>query len=453
MIRSRAAFLVAWLLAALLFPHEPAAQTAWDTVHSSASLSFGHANNTIAQTNANAGTWKSAIGTTSHSSGKYYLEMTILSNEQGGWIAGFTNSSSVSSTFCGNSASVSFGYQAYASAAGGYGFTGGTQNWVNVGWPVWGVVVELAVDVGNSLAWARTDRNANWNGSGTANPATGTGGYTFTASGALFPCWSGEEATGTNMDAASLNAGGYAFAGTIPSGFSAWDTTTPGSGGIQGTHGPSTWSPTNKNAGTVLSNANLTATSGSASSTEQAFTSSGYNGGRVYLEVTQQYNSDNTHSGWIAGTEPLSGCCPTGGQPGTGGVGYIGGGNNGGLQLWATQTNPSGTTLPGPLGNTHVIAYAINVDLGLIWQKDLTAAANWNALSIGNPATNAGGWPIQSLSDVYAEWSGVNNNGNSAGTINFGASAFTGTIPSGFSAWDATGGGSSYMPFFTPGPF
>lgn len=82
-------------------------------------------------------------------------------------------------------------------------------------------VVSLAVDFTNNRAWVKTD-NGNWNGSGTANPATNTGGADISAivSGGIMLMFQAE----TINDAATINLGGSAFVYTMPSGFSSWDT-------------------------------------------------------------------------------------------------------------------------------------------------------------------------------------------------------------------------------------
>lgn len=82
-------------------------------------------------------------------------------------------------------------------------------------------IIGCAVDLSAQLVWFRIAPSGNWNGSGTANPATGTGGISISAvSGALFPGMAGGSA-----DVVLANFGGSAFSGTVPSGFtSGWPT-------------------------------------------------------------------------------------------------------------------------------------------------------------------------------------------------------------------------------------
>jgi hypothetical protein len=97
----------------------------------------------------------------------------------------------------------------------------------NIGALVNGSIVGIAVDLDARQGFARLCPSGNWNGSATANPATGVGGVDLSAAGlgagidvypvALF---------NTTSDAATGNFGGTAFSGTVPSGYtSGWDDT------------------------------------------------------------------------------------------------------------------------------------------------------------------------------------------------------------------------------------
>jgi hypothetical protein len=83
-----------------------------------------------------------------------------------------------------------------------------------------GDVIGVAVDVTAQLVWFRVAPSGNWNSSGTANPATGTGGFsinTVNLSAALFPL----VAPGASGDGATANFGASSFTGSVPSGFAA----------------------------------------------------------------------------------------------------------------------------------------------------------------------------------------------------------------------------------------
>lgn len=81
-----------------------------------------------------------------------------------------------------------------------------------------GAAIDVAVDFAAKLIWYRIAPAGNWNGSGTANPATGAGGLSIAAiaTGPLYALFSG----GTS-DKITANFGDSAFSGAVPSGFTA----------------------------------------------------------------------------------------------------------------------------------------------------------------------------------------------------------------------------------------
>jgi hypothetical protein len=98
---------------------------------------------------------------------------------------------------------------------------GSAVSGVSVGsWTSSSQIVCVAVDFSNRLIWFRVNAG-NWNGSGTANPATGTGGISLTgslASGALFGV--GSMNTGfTGGELLTANFGATSFSQSVPSGF------------------------------------------------------------------------------------------------------------------------------------------------------------------------------------------------------------------------------------------
>lgn len=83
-----------------------------------------------------------------------------------------------------------------------------------------GTVVNLAIDLTAGLFWAKSTVMVNWNNSGTANPATGTGGVSLAALGGahnLYPAVN----VGSNGEALTANFGDSAFSGAVPTGFTA----------------------------------------------------------------------------------------------------------------------------------------------------------------------------------------------------------------------------------------
>jgi hypothetical protein len=92
-------------------------------------------------------------------------------------------------------------------------FTGSTLGIISPG-----AVIGVAVDFTGKLIWYRVAPAGNWNGSGTANPATATGGLNIAsiATGPLYALM----ASGTS-DKLTANFGDAAFSGAVPSGFTA----------------------------------------------------------------------------------------------------------------------------------------------------------------------------------------------------------------------------------------
>ena len=114
-------------------------------------------------------------------------------------------------------------------SAGVTGVTGGGSMFVNgalqsgaLGVRANGNILGVAVDLDAKLIWYRVAPSGNWNGSGTANPATGTGGHNIAAlSLPLYPYMGfAGSAVGQVITA---NFGASTFSGLVPSGFtSGW---------------------------------------------------------------------------------------------------------------------------------------------------------------------------------------------------------------------------------------
>lgn len=164
-------------------------------------------------------------GTTSQTTGKFYFEVTAISRDiNGSFLIGLANATQ----------SLSAGINTTVNAVGCQmtpGNTGATlRNNVNLGND--GVSstdtqIGIAIDLGALKIWSqRVPGVANWNsqGIGSANPATGTGGYSLAGfTGPFFICF--QTGGAAPVDSATLNAGGSAFTGAVPSGFTAWDAT------------------------------------------------------------------------------------------------------------------------------------------------------------------------------------------------------------------------------------
>jgi hypothetical protein len=185
----------------------------WNPSDKSANMVLSNGNLSATSAIAN---YVGARGTNGLTSGKAYFETTWTGS-------GFTGFSGI-------------GLATAAAAVGGGVSAGGvvaadiTGNiWTNgasgVG-PIAGLAsgdrICVAVDFGNHNIWFRTN-GGNWNGSGTANPSTNTGGLSISGQiggAAAFPYI----ASGNTVTTGTANFGATAFAQAVPSGFSSWNS-------------------------------------------------------------------------------------------------------------------------------------------------------------------------------------------------------------------------------------
>ena len=191
--------------------------TTWNPSDKSSGITLSNANLTATDTvTANS---NSVRTTTSASGGKLYFEITATTSSND-WAVGMTNG-----TF---SLTLSEGLGGDANGIGFYNvsptqaiYYNATELSIGSTAGATGDVIYGAVDLTNQLLWISSPvmRAASfpWNNSNTANPATGVGGVSFAGIGCpCFITFNSEEAS-----AATLNAGGP-FAGTVPTGFAAW---------------------------------------------------------------------------------------------------------------------------------------------------------------------------------------------------------------------------------------
>jgi hypothetical protein len=189
--------------------------TTWGTFNAGGSLSNGSLsfNNPTTITN-----WLDVLAnSTGHSSGKYYAEFTTDTNALGDTNTVFGISTTLpngSTNFPGHDATSvgafitpGTGVQLFTNSAGpaiySYPFTRGAT-------------FQMAVDMSANLFWVNVD-NGNWNGSPSANPATGTGGFSFSLGAAAFPV-----AAMKHQGIVTANFGAFGYHFTPPGGFGNW---------------------------------------------------------------------------------------------------------------------------------------------------------------------------------------------------------------------------------------
>jgi len=155
------------------------------------------------------------------SSGKYYFEATFtLKNNVGA--NGGLGISTFASTYTGMGNNATTGSMLFWQSGNAY--TNGSPAGVTITALIQGQVMCLAVDLDNRKIWFRNGAAGNWNQSGTANPATNTGGITI-PSGTMVPIVVFGSSGGVAGNVITANFGATTFTGTAPSGFtSGWPT-------------------------------------------------------------------------------------------------------------------------------------------------------------------------------------------------------------------------------------
>lgn len=184
----------------------PFTATTWNSADKSALLTLSNGNLT-----AVVGTGGGGVRTvSSRTSGKYYWEVLIST-----WAVNQTGAGIELGTV--SLAGAGVAGQAYVFKTGGIWIN--TTTAANLGALVAGTVLGFAVDLTAKVFSARVCPAGNWNGSGTANPATGAGALNISAisTGPLFPFFVGSNPG----DACTANFGASAFSGVVPSGYTA----------------------------------------------------------------------------------------------------------------------------------------------------------------------------------------------------------------------------------------
>jgi hypothetical protein len=192
---------------------EPAGgATTWNPSDATGTITFSNGNLT-AQSGASGQAVRSNYGAVA---GKLYWEYTVTTPNS--VALGIGNSSTVLSTV------ASTGVNSCIFNVNGQIVVNNTTVIGNIGVVSSGAIIGVALDVVNQLIWFRNGASGSWNAtSGSANnPATGTGGISISAiaSGALYALFAAAGA----VAAATANFGASGFAGTVPSGFTAWNT-------------------------------------------------------------------------------------------------------------------------------------------------------------------------------------------------------------------------------------
>lgn len=209
-----------------------------------------------------------------------------------------------------------------------------------------------------------------------------------------------------------------------------WIALYPGNYDTQSPSSPNMWDAATVTAVT-LSGGNLVATNTGTTSADQgvhvAF-ASGRTSGKYYFEgtLTSVYAAGNygIGVGTIASTFTNMGTSAI-----TGALVYHVSGN-----IWANGST-TGSNI-GVIGSTSIIGVAVDLDNRKIWFKKVSGApGNWNGSGAADPATNVGGITVPAGTMVpFLTFGGSSGTAGIVHTVNFGASSFTGAVPSGFTS-------------------
>ncbi len=187
--------------------------TTWNPADKSSNINLSNNNLTAQCSNTTIG---GVRGTSSRKVGKLYFEI-----KNTGSSAGTSTAIGIGTSTASFTAGLGGGWvNAFVLQEQSIAFFNGSNLGSSASFPTASQVACFAIDLTNSRAWVRNGSGI-WNNSGSANPATNVGGVNISA---VFPTspafiFSTYNATAPVM---VLNAGGAAFAQTVPSGFSAW---------------------------------------------------------------------------------------------------------------------------------------------------------------------------------------------------------------------------------------
>lgn len=184
----------------------------------------------------------------------------------------------------------------------------------------------------------------------------------------------------------------------------------------------------------TISGGGLTATNTGTTSTDQGARShTTKNAGKFYFEVTLTTLLSGDNVGVGVATHDSS-FTNIGNNATTGSMMYP---NFGGGAVYANGSQVPAAALGARLSG-DVIGIAVDCDNDKIWFKKVNGTpTNWNGSLNGDPASGTGSVTLTStaIEPICAFGGGAGNSGNSF-DFNFGDSAFTGSLPSGFtSGW------------------
>lgn len=185
--------------------------TTWNPADKAANITLTSTNHIASH---DAGAQSGVRGTTSHNTGKWYLEYSAITSGQNihlglgtaaEAITGGTFTASVG-VLAGSDTGTATIYDAFNSSSNSF-VTGLASS-----------VIALAVDLGTNKFWMRKG-SGSWFGTTTGDPVAETNGVDISGrAAALFPFLALQD-----LGAVTINCGDSAFAQSVPSGYVGWD--------------------------------------------------------------------------------------------------------------------------------------------------------------------------------------------------------------------------------------
>lgn len=181
---------------------------------------------------------------------------------------------------------------------------------------------------------------------------------------------------------------------------------------------PTTWNPSDKSANCTLSNGDKTAVCGTVGGSLSGLKAvAGKTSGKYYCEFVLTGSVNNNMTLGIANSSAPN----TAFGINTNSLGLFGGGGvfRNGSQVGTDGTGSSGAT----------VSMAVDRDNNKIWFR--VNGGDWNNNAANDPATNTGGIDISGVSGtIFPAWNGFSS--TDTNVANFGSTAFTYAVPSGF---------------------
>jgi hypothetical protein len=188
-----------------------------------------------------------------------------------------------------------------------------------------------------------------------------------------------------------------------------------------------TWSPSDKGTGVVLSNANLTA-SFTDFANKSVRSTTPKTSGKWYFETVALW-TETTISGRYVGIMTVAGDIES--DPGDTNQGYAFFYDPGGSNVWYVRFNDIPTSIGGTASNGDIIGICLDLSANKLY-------VTRNGVNLyGNPVAGTGGASI-AAGTWFAAAGGASSATTPQTTANFGATTFSFGPPTGYFAWDGS---------------